>query len=115
MMKVIVALLALLACASAFAPSQTAFVRKTTTALDMAKGEPNKFAAAAAGLGTAFLTSTAAMATEGTGEMFGIDDTRQLVGFFVVHWAILSLWYSEYGQYDEENDFFGEIDYTEKR
>jgi hypothetical protein len=68
--------------------------------------------AAIAGVMPAIMASTAAVATEGTGEWFGIDDNRLLGVLFLGHWFILTLWTQQYKNYDESEDFFGEIDYT---
>merc|ERR1719401_1681185 len=99
-MKTLFALLALFASAAAFVPSQSATVAKT--------------ALAAAGLLPALLTSSAALATEGTSEWFGVDDIRLLGVLFAGHFFILSLWLGQYGNAteDDDADFFGEIDYT---
>ena len=117
MMKTIFALLAIFASASAFAPvSQAAFgVSKAAPALKMAMQAPEfkkGIAAAAAGFIPAILSSSAAIATDGTNEWFGVDDGRLLAVLFAGHLAILTLWLQQYGDADEDEDFFGEIDYT---
>lgn len=101
-------------CFSLFA----AFGVARTTALSMASKAPeagNGIVAALAGVMPAIITSSAALATEGTGEPFGIDDTRLLGVLFLGHWLILTLWAQQYKGVDESEDFFGEIDYTMRK
>merc|ERR1719148_253571 len=108
--QIFLALFALFASAQAFAPAaQAAFgVRSAVAPLQMAMQTPEL----RKGIMPAILSSSAAVATEGTGEWFGVDDTRLLAVLFLGHLAILTLWLQQYGDADEDDDFFGEIDYT---
>ncbi|GMH63332.1 hypothetical protein TrLO_g6132 [Triparma laevis f. longispina] len=113
MFRSLFVLLALLASASAFAPAPAAFVAKQT-ALSAMPTLKQALPAVAAAVPATLLPSMA-LATEGTNEWLGVDDLRLLAVLFVGHWAILSLYLNWSKGFDEDEDFFGEIDYTGRK
>mmetsp|Transcript_17797 Transcript_17797/g.26016 ORF Transcript_17797/g.26016 Transcript_17797/m.26016 type:complete len:119 (+) Transcript_17797:31-387(+) len=118
MIKQLFAFLAVIASAQAFAPVSQTVVRSAVAPLQMAAQTPEirkGVVAAAAGFMPALLSSSAALATDGTNEWFGVDDIRLLAVLFIGHLAILTLWLQSYGDADESEDFFGPIDYTTRK
>merc|ERR1719148_25926 len=117
MMRIIFTFLVLLSTACAFAPvSKHTAVTVSETSLNMVElpevaGAISCVPDVAGAMSSIF--SSSSVATEGTNEWFGVDDTRLLGVIFAVHWFILALWLREHG--DEltatDDDFFGEIDY----
>ncbi|GMI31497.1 hypothetical protein TrCOL_g1842 [Triparma columacea] len=103
----------LIACASAFAPTSPVAFTAKHTALNAVK-LPN-VAPILAGAIPATVIPSLALATEGTNEWLGVDDLRLLAVLFLGHWAILSLYLNWSKGFDEEEDFFGEIDYTGRK
>mmetsp|Transcript_26251 Transcript_26251/g.37624 ORF Transcript_26251/g.37624 Transcript_26251/m.37624 type:complete len:117 (+) Transcript_26251:94-444(+) len=116
MMKQIFALLiAFVASAQAFAPAVNTATFGVVSKTALSAFDVKKSAiAVAAGVVPAIFSSTAAIATEGTNEMFGVDDLRLLGVLFLVHWGLLTLYLKAYPSPVEGDDFFGEIDYTGK-
>mmetsp|Transcript_5648 Transcript_5648/g.5373 ORF Transcript_5648/g.5373 Transcript_5648/m.5373 type:complete len:121 (+) Transcript_5648:50-412(+) len=108
MTRIIFAFLCIINMASAFITPQAASFGVTNTALEASR---RPIFAAAAGMVPAIISSSAALATDGTNEWFGVDDIRLLVVLFLGHFAILSLYLAQYGDAEEDDDFFGEIDY----
>mmetsp|Transcript_4052 Transcript_4052/g.4181 ORF Transcript_4052/g.4181 Transcript_4052/m.4181 type:complete len:115 (-) Transcript_4052:443-787(-) len=105
MQLIVVLIIAIVASASAFAPRS--FARTPVKAMAMKQGDfkfPIKQLAIPAVV-LPFLAPMAAMAAEGTGRAFGIDDSRLIWAALLPSFIIFPLYLQWSGQ-QESDDFF---------